>query len=285
MARPDRPVLNIVGCGRAARTLAKLWAGAGPCVIGSVLTRSPASAQDAVSFIEQGRAVAGFDEMRPAALWMLGVPDRDIATAAAVLAASGCVRAGDGVFHLSGFTPSAALAPLAEVGARIASVHPVMSFADPALAAGRFAGTPCGVEGETTLAAELATLFAAIGAQCFALDGSKKPLYHAGSVFASNFLVVILDAARRAYVDAGVPPETADAMLAAISRGALENVLALGGPNALTGPAARGDREVVALQQGVVSAWDADAGRAYRELSTLAFALAARRDAAEPGTQ
>lgn len=277
MVQPDRPVLNIVGCGRAARTLAKLWADAAPCVIGSVLTRSLASAQDAVSFIGQGRAMAGFDEMCPAALWMLGVPDRDIATAAAALAASGRVRAGDGVFHLSGFTPSAALAPLAEVGARIASVHPVMSFADPALAAGRFAGTPCGIEGEATLADELATLFAAIGAECFALDGSRKPLYHAGSVFASNFLVVILDVARKAYVDSGVPPEVADRMLAAISRGALDNVVALGARDALTGPAARGDREVIAIQNAAVDAWDTDSGKAYAALTELALRLAAER--------
>ena len=277
--------LNIVGCGRAARTLARLWAAAGTLTIGDVLTRSPASAAEAVAFIGEGHAAASFDDMRPAALWLLGVPDRDIAACAQALAESARVRPGDGVFHLSGFTPSAALAPLAARGARIASVHPVMSFADPGIAITRFAGTPCGVEGDAGLAAELDHLFVAIGGTPFALDGERKPLYHAGSVFASNFLVVILDAARRAYVDAGVPPETADAMLAAISRGALENVLALGGPHALTGPAARGDREVVALQQGVVSAWDADAGRAYDALSALAFALAARRDATESGAQ
>lgn len=277
MAEMNRPVLNIVGCGRAARTLAKLWADVGTCAIGDVLTRSAASAQDAVGFIGQGRAVAGFGQMRPATLWMLGVPDSDIATAAAALVVSGHIRPGDGVFHLSGFTPSAVLAPLEDVAARIASVHPVMSFADPTLAAGRFAGTPCGIEGEATLAAELAPLFAAIGAECFALDGSKKPLYHAGSVFASNFLVVILDVARKAYADTGVPPEIAGRMLAAISRGALENVVALGARDALTGPAARGDREVVAVQNAAVAAWDADSGKAYAALTELAFRLAAER--------
>lgn len=277
MSQMYRPVLNIVGCGRAARTLAKLWADAGACIIGDVRTRSPASAHDAVAFIGQGRAMADVSSMQPAALWMLGVPDRDIASAAAELAESGRVRAGDGVFHLSGFTPSTVLAPLSECGARVASVHPVMSFADPVLAGARFAGTPCGIEGEATLAAELDALFAAIGAECFALDGSKKPLYHAGSVFASNFLVVILDVARKAYVDSGVPSEVADRMLAAISRGALENVVALGACDALTGPAARGDREVVALQNAAVSAWNADSGEAYAALTRLAFRLAAER--------
>jgi predicted short-subunit dehydrogenase-like oxidoreductase (DUF2520 family) len=277
VAQSDRPVLNIIGCGRAARTLARLWAGNGRCAIGDVLTRSPASAQEAVDFIGQGCAVAGFGDMRPAALWMLGVPDRDIAAAAVALAVSGRVRPGDGVFHLSGFTPSAVLGPLQDVGARIGSVHPVMSFADPALAAGRFDGTPCGIEGEVTLSAELAALFAAIGAECFAMDGSKKPLYHAGSVFASNFLVVILDVARKAYVDSGVPPDIADRMLAAIAGGALENVVALGARDALTGPAARGDREVVALQHAAVAEWDAGSGQAYAALTELAFRLAAER--------
>lgn len=269
--------LNLIGCGRAARTLARRWQDAASLSIGDVLTTSPASAQEACAFIGAGRPVAALADMCPATFWLLGVPDRDIVAAAQALADSGRVRPGDGVFHLSGFTSSGALAPLAATGARIASVHPVMSFADPAIAVTRFAGTPCGIEGEATLAAELSTLFAAIGGACFALDGSHKPLYHAGSVFASNFLVVILDVARKAYVDAGVPPEMAERMLAAISRGALENVIALGARDALTGPAARGDHDVLAVQHAAVAGWDAGSGEAYAALTALALRLAAER--------
>lgn len=269
--------LNLIGCGRAARTLVRLWQEAGTVAIGDVLTTSPASAREACAFVGGGSPVAARADMRPAALWLLGVPDRDIASAAQSLADSGRIRPGDGVFHLSGFTSSEALAPLRDAGARIASVHPVMSFAEPAIAVMRFAGTPCGIEGEATLAAELGALFAAIGGVCFPLDGSSKPLYHAGSVFASNFLVVILDVARKAYVDAGVPPQMADHMLAAISRGALENVIALGARDALTGPAARGDRDVLAAQHAAVAGWDADSGAAYAALTTLALRLAAER--------
>ena len=188
------------------------------------------------------------------------------------------MRSGDGVFHLSGFTSSEILAPLRATGVRTASVHPVMSFADPQRAIERFSGTPCGVEGEASLALELTNLFATVGGVPFSLDGNEKPLYHAGSVFASNFLVVILDVARRAYVDAGVPPETAETMLAAISRGALENVIALDAATALTGPAARGDREAVSAQHAAVTQWDADAGEAYDALSRLAFRLAGRNE-------
>lgn len=270
-------ILNIVGCGRVARTLACLWAQQGTLTVGDVLTRSLQSAAEAVSFIGQGQAVSAYNELNAAPLWLLGVPDCEIAPTVVALAASGKLQPGDGVFHLSGFTSSEILAPLRAANVRTASVHPVMSFADPARAIGRFAGTPCGVEGEASLAAELSSLFATVGGLPFALNGEEKPLYHAGSVFASNFLVVILDVARRAYVDAGVPPETADLMLAAISRGALENVLALGATDALTGPAARGDREVVSAQHAAVAEWDENAGEAYDALSRLAFQLAERR--------
>lgn len=269
--------LNLIGCGRAARTLARLWHEAGVLAIGDVLTTSADSARAACAGVGAGTPADGLDAMRPAALWLLGVPDRAIAAVAQALAASGRVRAGDGVFHLSGFTSSSALAPLADAGARIASAHPVMSFADPAIAVRRFAGTPCGIEGEASLAAELDALFSAIGGTCFALDGEHKPLYHAGSVFASNFLVVVLDVARKAYVDAGVPAEMADRMLAAIARGALDNVLALGARDALTGPAARGDHDVLAAQQAAVARWDADSGEAYAALTALALRLAAER--------
>lgn len=277
--------LSLIGCGRAASTLARLWAESGVLQVGDVLTRSSATAAAACVFVGQGRPVTEMGAMRPARWWLLGVSDRSIVPAAQALADSGRLRPGDGVFHLSGFTPAAVLAPLAEQGARIASVHPVMSFADPVLAITRFAGTPCGIAGEASLVAELRRLFAAIGGDCFELDDACKPLYHAGSVFASNYLVVILDVARKAWLDAGVPPEMAGRMLAALSRGALDNVLALGARAALTGPAARGDRDVVAAQQAAVAQWDAGSGEAYAALAELAYRLAAEQHRGQEGGQ
>lgn len=269
--------LNIVGCGRAARTLARLWQQAGVLRIGDVCNNTLASAAAACAFIGAGRPVAAVAQMREAALWMLGVPDSAIVPAATALDEAQLLRAGDGVFHLSGFTASSALGPLAGRGARSASLHPVVSFADPTRTAGVFGGSLCGLEGDAALCAELEVLVAAIGGRAFPLDAGQKPLYHAASVFASNFQVVIQDLALKAYLQSGVPADVAATLHAGLARGALENVLALGGAAALTGPAARGDREVVAYQQAVVSDWDAAAGEAYAALSALAFRLAAER--------
>ncbi len=266
--------LNIVGGGKAARTLARLWSAAGVVAVGEVLARSHASAADACRFIGHGTPVPAMAAMQPAELWLLGVPDREIAPTARQLAESGCVRAGDGVFHLSGFTPSSILAPLERHGALCASLHPVFSFADPAIAVLRFAGALCGVEGDPALCIELETLLAAVGAESFPVDPRCKPLYHAGSVFAANFLVVIEDVARRAYLDAGVPAAVADRLMAPLARNALDNVLARGAVAALTGPAARGDRDVVAAQHAAVAQWDEEAAKAYAALTALAYRIA-----------
>lgn len=269
--------LNIIGCGRAARTLARLWREHGALAIGSVLSGSHASALDACRFIGGGQAVAELGQMGPAELCLLGVPDREIEGVAGRLAASGVIRPGDGVFHLSGFGSSALLEPLRAKGANVASVHPVLSFSEPERAVGQFRGTLCGVEGGKALCERLTPLFEAIGGTCFPLDAAHKPLYHAGSVFASNFLVVIMDVARKAYLAAGVAPDVADRLLAPLARGALANVIERGAMMSLTGPASRGDHAVVSRQQQVVAQWQGEAGEAYAALTALAYRLAAER--------
>lgn len=268
------PTLNLVGCGRAAATLARLWHLAGRMRIGEILTRSPDSAMAACDFVGAGRPATALADMEPAGLWLVGVPDSDIGPVGAALAAEGRLRPGDGVFHLSGFTPSSVFAALAAQGARCASLHPVLSFADRQHAVGQFAGTLCGIEGDAALCQALTAHVAAIGGEGFALDPARKPLYHAGSVFAANFLVVVIDLARRAYEQGGVPPEVVPRLLAPLARKALDNVLANGGEAAITGPAARGDRAVVEAQQAAVAAWSPLAGEAYAALSEGAASLA-----------
>ncbi len=265
--------LNIIGCGRAARTLARLWQQSGVFSVHVVLTRDIATAAEAVDFIGGGQSVALLADMQVADVWLLGVPDTAIADAGRELAASGLLRAGDAVFHLSGFTPSSVLAPAAAVGARVASAHPVLSFADPARTLAQFAGTLVGLEGEASLCAELQAAFAAIGGEGFALSADHKALYHAGSVFAANFLVVIVDVARRLYQESGVTPEVAERLLEPLARKALDNVLK-DGRGALTGPAARGDHAVVQAQGQSVTDWDGNAGAAYAALSKLAADIA-----------
>jgi len=268
------PVLNLVGAGKVGRTLARLFAAQGTFAIGDVLTRSAASAEAAVDFIGAGRAVDRIDAMRPAAVWMLAVSDDQIGAACASLAARADL-AGTIVFHCSGAASSQALA--AANGAATASVHPIRSFADPAQVAAAFEGTYCGVEGDARALALLVPAFEAIGARTVPIDAAAKTVYHAASVFASNYLVTVLDAALRAYQAAGIPEPVARALAAPLAGESMANVFRLGAGAALTGPIARGDLATVARQQAALDAWDEPSGELYRALAAATTDLARRR--------
>lgn len=268
--------LNLVGAGHVGRALGRLFHGHGVFAVQDVLTRAGASAQAGVAFIGAGRAVADMAALRPAAVWMLAVADDQIAPVAQALAAAGIVD-GATVFHCSGAKASSELAPLARAGAHVASVHPVRSFADPEAVAGSFAGTFCGIEGDADALALLLPAFAAIGARTVEIDPAAKTVYHAASVFASNYLVTVLDAALRAYQAAGIPPEAARALAGPLAGETLANVLRLGPELALSGPIARGDAATVARQQTAVNAWDAPTGRLYETLADATWDLARRK--------
>jgi predicted short-subunit dehydrogenase-like oxidoreductase (DUF2520 family) len=276
--------LNIIGCGRVGKTLAHLWHARQVVQIQDVLTTSPASAAQATAFIGAGHAVHKLSQMRPADLWMVAVPDRQIAACASAMAQALAGLAPAMAFHCSGALDSSTLAPLHECGWQVASAHCILSFASPATAVQQFAGTPCGIEGETAASARLQPVFAAIGARCFALEADKKVLYHAAAVFATNFLPVLQSVAEDLWRDSGVPPELLPQLRAALLRNAVDNLLALGPAGALTGPAARGDTDLVNRQAQAVAQWNATAGNAYRALSELASRLARAAPADSPAS-
>ena len=273
--------LNIVGAGHVGRTLGRLFDTHGAFTVQDVLTRSPDSANEAVAFIGAGRAVSQLADLRPAMAWMLAVSDDQIAPACMAVAQAGLLKDAV-VFHCSGAKASNELQAATDAGALAASVHPVRSFADPEGVAAAFAGTWCGVEGDAGALALLTPAFEAIGARLVAIDPAAKTVYHAASVFASNYLVTVLDAALRAYVAAGVPEEVARELARPLASESLANVFRLGPAAALSGPVARGDVATVARQQAAVSGWDAPTGRLYEALVEATTALAERKRQGQP---
>ena len=265
--------LNIIGAGRVGRSLAHLWHAHGVYDVRDVLTTSASSARDAVKFIGAGRAVTELDEMRAADVWMLAVPDGRIANVAADMAPLVNVKDAT-VFHCSGALASAVMKPLRAQTSKLASAHCILSFSSPATAVEQFVGTPCALEGDAVATENLHTAFAAIGAQPFALAAEHKVLYHAAAVFATNFLPVLQVVAADLWRSTGMPQDMIVPLSASLLRNAVQNIITQGAAQALTGPAARGDTAVVALQGQAVTDWQADAGQAYQALSTLAGKIA-----------
>ncbi len=266
--------LNIIGSGRVGRACARMWAQAGVFEIQDVLTRSRASAAEAVAFIGAGHAVGRLEEMRGADVWMIATRDDAIVPSCTTLAASGKITPGDIVFHVSGATPSSDLRPVKEKGALIASVHPVKTFTDAGQAVESFPGTFCSAEGDAEALEVLKPAFERVGAKVFEIAPEMKPLYHAGGVFACNYLAALVEAALRAHEKAGIPRATSIAALEPLVRETVDAIFEHGPARALTGPISRGDAATVKRQLANVRAWDREMSELYRSLGLVAVALA-----------
>ncbi len=270
--------LNIIGCGRVGRALASLWREKRVFVIQDVLSGTPHGTRSATAFVGAGRASNWLEEMQPAEAWMLTPPDDKIVHSCENLARSRLLRHGDIVFHCSGALSSGELRSAAVAGAKVASVHPLKSFADPRDAIRTFPGTWCAVEGDRAALDVLQPAFERIGARISEIDPRFKTLYHAASVMVCNYLVALLETGLRTYGKSGLARETALAMMEPLVRETLDNVFTLGTTGALTGPIARGDDAVVARHLDALTAWDARVAAIYKELGVVALQLARARN-------
>ena len=273
--------LNIIGAGRVGRTLAALWRQHQVFAIQAVLNRTPGSTRDAIQFIGAGVAVDALPAMPPADVWLLATPDGEIAHAASALAASGLMRPGDVALHCSGALASDELCALAAAGVHVASVHPLKSFADAGAAVRSFAGTFSTAEGDAAALVLLTPAFEKIGARVTTIDASSKTLYHAASVMVCNYLTALMEAGLQCYEKAGLPRDTASAMMEPLVRETVDNVFKFGTVKALTGPIARGDHTVVQRQLNALDNADPRLAAIYRALGAVALDLSRQQGAAE----
>ena len=275
--------LNVIGCGRVGTTLAALLQRHGVCEVQDLYSTTLKTAQQSARFVGAGTAAAQISDMRPADLWMLSVPDSQVAAVGATLSEHVRLHPRPSTaFHCSGFLPASILKPLQALGWQTASVHPVFNFADPERCVTQFKGTPCGLEGDAQAILLLRELLTPIGGDCFSVPTGSKPLYHAAAVFSSNFMAVLQAIAQEGWKAAGVPEALIPRIHESLLRGSVENLLAMGPAKAITGPAARCDTAVVATQGAVVSQWHPEAGEIYREMSVLARRLSTTGLTASP---
>ncbi len=268
--------LSMIGCGKVGQTLGRLWRENHVVGIQDILNRSAASGMAAVAFIGAGRVANNYVDLHPADIFLIAVPDDQIAACCEALANADCLSRNSIVLHCSGALPSSILQAASAHGAAIASIHPIRSFAVPEKIIHDFAGTYCGVEGDQRALDILTPLFTAIGAQLVTIKSEDKILYHAAAVFASNYLVTLLDTAVQTYAQAGIPQEVALKMMTSLVRETTQNVLTIGPQQALTGPIARNDVVTVLNQYRAVSKWNRRYGDLYKQLGKITAYLARR---------
>jgi predicted short-subunit dehydrogenase-like oxidoreductase (DUF2520 family) len=187
-------------------------------------------------------------------LVLLCVPDTAIAEVAAT------IEPGPWLAHVSGATPLAALAP----HTRRFSVHPLQTFT-LARGAEQLDGAWAAVTAETDEARRRGFWLAeTLGLQPFQLADASRTLYHAGAVFASNYIVTLQRAASLLFEAAGAPPEALEPLMVRTIENDFE----------LTGPISRGDWKTVEAHRAAIHAELPGLDDLYETLAGATLALA-----------
>lgn len=177
----------------------------------------------------------------------LTVPDDALPEVAHSLAMKGEAPHGCALFHTSGALGLEVLTPLHERGYAVGSLHPLRAIADPLGGLERFRDTFFALSGEPEALRTGERLLRLLDARGLTIPTSRRPLYHAAAVIASNHLVFLLHEAVELMRQTGVSDEEARKAILSLSKGTLENVEELGIERALTGPLRRGDVETIEL--------------------------------------
>lgn len=271
MTAETLPTVGLVGAGRVASALAAALAAAGYPVT-AVASRSRASAEALAARTPGARAV-------PSAQCVADAADVVFITTtdSAIEAVAGVVRwrPGQVVVHCSGAAMAAVLAPARERGAAVASFHPIATFpkAEPP---SPLAGVTFGAEGDEAALAVLAQAARAMGARMARVRPERKALYHAGGVFACNYLVTLLAIGEQLMVRAGLEPAAAREALTGMMRDTVEHARTMGPEGALTGPIARGDTVTVRRHLAALEAEVPALAALYRALGAETLPLARR---------
>jgi predicted short-subunit dehydrogenase-like oxidoreductase (DUF2520 family) len=205
---------------------------------------------------------------------ILTVRDDAITPLATSLANSRAISERHVVLHLSGVQGQEALGPLVASRAALGSFHPLQTIVEPELAAARLKGAWAAVEGMPRAVEAGERIAKDLGMRPFRIATKSKAIYHAGAVFASNYLVVVEAIAQRLLRHAGLSDADAWAALRPLVEGTFENLSRHEPREALTGPVVRGDTATIVRHLESLAVDDA---KLYRALGRAALELAQKQ--------
>ena len=256
--------LGFVGPGTVGTALARGLASAGYPVV-SIFGRNAERLRRAVESIPGTRAAESAQ-----AVIFLTVPDDAIRPVANALV----WKAGKAAVHCSGAASLDLLDGSKEQGAAVGAFHPLQTLASLEQAMRNLPGSAVAIEAsDSKLEEALAQMARALGGRPFVLHGDKA-LYHASAVLACNDLVTLLDAAAGLWADLGFTKEEGLKALLPLVRGTIENLDAIGLPNALTGPVSRGDVGTIERNIAALSEHDPETAALYVELARRTIPIA-----------
>jgi predicted short-subunit dehydrogenase-like oxidoreductase (DUF2520 family) len=246
---PGAAEIAIVGAGRVGCSIGLALRASGSRIVAASV-QTPASAARVREILPDVPLTSPEDAALGADVVVIAVPDDALAEVVPQVAR--CLRRGAAVVHTSGIHGAAVLAPC---GDRVAATHPAQAI--PA-AGTSLEGVWFGVTCSDAMRPWADRFVIEMGGIPLRVAEEDRARYHAALAMASNFAVALAGDAGDLL---GEPR-----MLEPLLRQTIENVVALGADQALTGPVVRGDAGTVrahlrALPPALLESYVANARR------------------------
>ena len=242
--RKQKPEVSIIGTGRLGTALAVALAHRG-YPLRSLVARRVQKARRAAGFVDAEVQVLAAKQLRslaPADLFLITVPDDQIASVAAELSRLEFGGTKTTALHTSGALSAEVLAPLRDRGWHTGSVHPLISVSDGDAA---LSGGFWSVEGDQTALRLGRAIVRDLGGTSFSIRSEDKPLYHAAAVMTSGNVVALFDVALEMLVQCGLTRKEARTVLLPLIDSTVQSLTTKDPSAALTGTFSRGDVETV----------------------------------------
>lgn len=262
----------IIGAGRVGTSVGFLLKRAGYSIT-AVAARTLGSAAEASRLIGDGEPTMDIvGGSAKADIVFITTPDRVIREVCESIAAAGGFRPGALVVHMSGAHSLGLLSAAVGAGAKRAVLHPLQSLASREQGIRTLPGSYFRIEADPEAMGAAAALVKALGGIELVMPGwssdeESAALYHAGAVAVSNYFVALVRYGLKFYEALGADRQEALKAVLPLIRGTLQNIEALGVPDALTGPVMRGDTQTVRDHMAAMQKRSPGLVGLYRELA------------------
>ena len=222
MERSGRLGIGIIGAGRVGPVFGAALAGAGHAIVG-ISAVSQRSRDRAEAMLPNVPILDIPDVIERSELVILAVPESQLRTLVAGLAAAGVWQPGQLVLHTAPSLGTEVLAPAVLQGAIPLAVHPAMAFTGTSIDLVRLRECYCAVTAPTVVQPIGMALVVEMGAEPVLINEADRAAYAEAVITATSFSSAIV--AQAVGQLAGLGIENAGHILAPLVRSAVENAL------------------------------------------------------------
>jgi len=262
--------IGFIGAGRVGTSLALLLSEQGYNIT-AVFSRSHSSSRKLAENIKDCRIFPGSQEVADNADFVfITTPDDVISSTADSIR----WRKNQMVVHCSGADSTDILASASQAGAITGVFHPLQTFGSTRQALESIKGSTFAVEAHEPLLGILKKMAADFGGNWIVVKAEDKVVYHVAAVFACNYLVTLMRMSTDLWQNFGIPPKHSIQSLLPLMKGTIRNMEAIGLPDCLTGPIARGDTGTISKHLVALSEKAPHLISTYKELGLKTIPIA-----------